>query len=49
MPFKIVQTHEGGKLMLSVVPNGWEKDGTLYWPRGTNIKISDENSRPEIG
>lgn len=33
MPFKIVQTIEGGETCLSVVPSKWETNGTLYWPK----------------
>ncbi|XP_062535017.1 uncharacterized protein LOC134204204 [Armigeres subalbatus] len=33
MPFKIVQTIEGGEICLSVVPSGWEANGVLWWPK----------------
>lgn len=33
MTFKIVQTLERGKLVLSAVPEKWEQNGILYWPR----------------
>lgn len=33
MPFKIVQTIEGGEACLSVVPSKWEVNGTLHWPK----------------
>lgn len=37
MPFKIVQTIENSKICLAVVPSGWEKDGTLYWPNKSRL------------
>lgn len=33
MPFKIVQTIEGGETCLCIVPSKWESNGTLYWPK----------------
>ncbi|KAF9406096.1 hypothetical protein HW555_013402 [Spodoptera exigua] len=47
MPYKVVQTIENGKICLSVVPNNWEKEGTLSWPpRSEASSILDENSVP---
>lgn len=47
MPYKIVQTIENGKICLSVIPNNWEKEGTLSWPpRSEASSMLDENSVP---
>ncbi|XP_049886767.1 uncharacterized protein LOC126381311 [Pectinophora gossypiella] len=48
MPFKIVQTRENNRSVLTVVPSNWEKDGVLYWPRklSDNKQIHNENSTP---
>ncbi|CAH0696731.1 unnamed protein product [Spodoptera exigua] len=47
MPYKVVQTIENGKICLSVVPNNWEKEGTLSWPpRSEASSMLDENSVP---
>lgn len=51
MPFKIVNTIEKGKSVLTTVPNEWEKDGHLYWPRINSMKADklrrSEYSKPE--
>lgn len=45
--FKIVQTIERNKPVLSVVPGAWESDGILYWPKNkTNKLIKNKNSVP---
>lgn len=53
MPYKIVQTIEGGVATLSVVPALWETRGLLRWPpRSTKYPmklLKDENSRPGPG
>jgi hypothetical protein len=36
MPFKIVQTVENKKTVLTVVPSKWERNGVLFWPREKN-------------
>lgn len=48
MPFKIVQTIEGGETCLSIVPSGWEVNGTLHWPKKHQVvKLSlQEDSLP---
>lgn len=48
MPFKIVQTIERGETCLTVVPSGWEKSGTLHWPKKNAVaKLSlEEFSMP---
>lgn len=55
MPFKIVQTRESNHILLSVVPDRWELDGKLKWPKSSEIKIKksaftamqrDENTVP---
>ncbi|XP_053601036.1 uncharacterized protein LOC128669862 [Plodia interpunctella] len=48
MPFKIVQTLEKGKPVLTAVPHEWEKDGTLFWPKNQADKlIKVEDIYPE--
>ncbi|KAJ3664549.1 hypothetical protein Zmor_000107 [Zophobas morio] len=49
MPFKIVQTIEGGRFYFSIVPSKWEKDGLLRWPpKSLLVKLAHvENSSPE--
>lgn len=45
MPYKIVQTIERGKAVLVAVPQQWEQDGILYWPRKNSEKCKKiENS-----
>lgn len=34
MSFKVVQTRESGKNLLTIVPHLWEKDGYVKWPKG---------------
>lgn len=48
MPFKVVQTLEGKKLKLLVVPSGSETDNILRYPPNKELKryIKDENSIP---
>lgn len=48
MPFKIVQTIEGGENCLSIVPSAWEVNGTLHWPKKHQVaRLSlQEDSRP---
>ncbi|XP_048481521.1 uncharacterized protein LOC125489538 [Plutella xylostella] len=47
MPYKVVQTIEGGKICLSVVPSNWEKEGTLSWPKRSEASsMLDETSVP---
>lgn len=36
--FKIVQTRERNRTLLSIVPHLWEKDNKLYWPNAGEIK-----------
>jgi len=46
--FKIVQTIEKNKIVLTIVPSGWEANGILSWPRykvDKLIKIAD--SQPD--
>ncbi|KAF5277589.1 hypothetical protein FQR65_LT15934 [Abscondita terminalis] len=48
--FKIVRTLERGKPTLSVVPNGWEQMGMLYWPRRKPEKlVKQADSLPTTG
>lgn len=50
--FKIVQTQERGKTLLSIVPHLWEKDNNLYWPplnikpKELDLMLKDEHSVP---
>uniref|UniRef100_A0A182VVL9 DUF4806 domain-containing protein n=1 Tax=Anopheles minimus TaxID=112268 RepID=A0A182VVL9_9DIPT len=48
MPYKIVQTIEGGETCLSVVPSRWEQEGVLFWPKKNLVaKLSlEEDSIP---
>lgn len=47
MPFKVVQTSERGKTLLSCVPQKWESDGILMWPRSKADKLlKAEESTP---
>lgn len=39
--FKIVQTRERNRTLLSIVPHLWEKDNKLYWPNAGEIKRKD--------
>lgn len=55
MPFKIVQTKEKGRILLSVVPDSWESDGKLKWPPKGKLKtttfknmLCDENIVPGV-
>ena len=45
--YKIVQTTEKGKSQLCVVPEGWEINGILYWPKNKADRlIKDAKSTP---
>uniref|UniRef100_A0A6P7H0C8 Uncharacterized protein LOC114348760 n=1 Tax=Diabrotica virgifera virgifera TaxID=50390 RepID=A0A6P7H0C8_DIAVI len=47
--FKIVETIEAGRSVLTVVPHKWIKNKILFWPP-KNVKnlIKDVNSTPDI-
>ncbi|XP_069363481.1 uncharacterized protein [Maniola hyperantus] len=48
MPFKVVQTTERGKICISAVPSGWERNGVLSWPPNSQLgMIRDEKSKPK--
>lgn len=52
--FKIVQTHEGGKPCLCLVPPAWEVENRLFWPKKINQidfkkAVEDLLSRPQPG
>lgn len=49
MPFKIVQTVEGNKMLLSIVPSHWERNGILSWPKNSNVDVRDDSAanRPD--
>lgn len=48
MSYKIVETVERGKKVLSVVPENWERLGNLKWPRKNYEKLKlDPNSKPD--
>lgn len=47
MPYKIVQTIENGKALLTAVPSQWEKEGVLQWPKKKFEKLrKNEESLP---
>lgn len=53
MPFKLVQTREKSRILLSIVPQRWEVNNKLKWPNNGQVKKSefnrmlrDENSSP---
>lgn len=53
MSYKIVQIEKkNGKLEIAAVPSGWEQDGTLFWPCGSNsvngALLHDPQSDPKI-
>lgn len=49
MPYKIVNTIERGKAVLTCVPSNWEKNGTLFWPPKGQEKLRHiESSVPEL-
>lgn len=46
MPYKIVQTIEKGKSVLTAVPESWEQDGVLKWPKKVKeerLKVSEDS------
>lgn len=48
--FIIVETIEEGKVNLCVVPESWEKNGTLFWPpgrKGITLR-KDDSSFPDF-
>lgn len=48
MPFKVVQTMERGRLRLTAVPDQWEQNGTLFWPKNKQEKLRrQENCNPD--
>ncbi|KAL4702371.1 hypothetical protein ACJJTC_018283 [Scirpophaga incertulas] len=47
MPYKIVQTIEKGRPVLTAVPDGWEINGTLFWPKKHEKLRRIEYSKPE--
>lgn len=48
MPFKVVQTMERGRLRLTAVPDRWERDGMLFWPKNKQDKLRRvENCDPD--
>lgn len=48
MPFKVVQTMERGRLRLTAVPDRWEQNGTLFWPKNKQEKLRrQENCDPD--
>ncbi|XP_061716896.1 uncharacterized protein LOC133524770 [Cydia pomonella] len=48
MPFKVIQTMERGCLRLTTVPEQWEKNGTLFWPKTNAEKLRRrENCYPD--
>lgn len=44
MPFKIVQTRENGTNYLEIVPSGWEKNGTVWFPN-THLRTHQRNEK----
>lgn len=48
MPFKIVQTIERGRSVLTAVPYEWESNGILCWPKKYEKlrRIEDSKSEP---
>lgn len=50
MPFKVVQTIENGKTVLSAIPSQWEENNLLYWPNNRSklrILLQEEFSIPD--
>ena len=47
MPFKIVQTIERGRSVLTAVPYEWESNGILCWPKKYKKLRKIEDSKPE--
>lgn len=43
MTFKIVQTVENGRKLLTIVPHHWEQMGTLFWPRKSTVNAQDDS------
>ncbi|CAH0407519.1 unnamed protein product [Chilo suppressalis] len=49
MPFKVIQTIENGQLKLTAVPDQWEHNNILFWPKKAAEKLRrQENSPPSI-
>lgn len=48
--FKIVQTIEDDCMVLTTVPESWEKDGILYWPPGRRAYTlrKNPNNFPDV-
>lgn len=48
MPFKIIQTKERGKFILSIIPDKWEQNRILHWPkRRVEDLLEQESSCPD--
>lgn len=48
MPYKIVQTLEKGKSVLTSIPDTWENDGILMWPKKLSEKLrKNEKNYPQ--
>lgn len=48
MPFKIIQTKERGKFILSIIPDKWEQNTILHWPnRRVEELLEQESSCPD--
>lgn len=48
MPYKIVETQEKGKKTLFYVPNDWENNNTLHWPKfKVETLMAIEDSHPD--
>lgn len=46
MPYKIIQTQEKGRSVLTSIPISWENDGILFWPKkyAEKLKMNDQNT-----
>lgn len=48
MPYKIVETVEKGKCKLFLVPNNWEQNNILHWPKWkVETLLAAEDSYPD--
>lgn len=48
MPYKIVQTVEKGKSVLTSIPDTWEDNGILKWPKKKAEKLKkNDNNGPD--
>lgn len=48
--YKIIQTVENGKPQLCIVPESWEMNGILFWPKSKADKlVKDPQSMPGQG